>query len=379
MIPFGIMSNMKRLTYFLVILSSVYFSFGAEILLDKQTIVKAVVVSVVSNHEEKIEGSELIVPVQEIKVKILEGENNQKDVTFKNDFIQLKEGDVFFLKETTSFKDEYSLYSVSDPYRLNIIYFFTALLVFLIIIFGGKQGIRGMISLVGSLLLIVYVLLPNILLGHSALLISISVASLIIVLGSYITHGFNRTTTSAVFGMIITVIITGLLAYIATKMSMLSGFVEEETMYLNYDTKGKIDFVGLLLGGMIIGLLGVLYDAAIGQAVSVEELCKAGPHLSKMEIYKRALRIGREHIGALINTLAIAYVGMSLPLLLLFSMSDASIMQIANREVFATEIIRTLIGSIGLVLAVPVTTFIATIMLYGREFKDSHSHSHHHH
>lgn len=370
---------MKTFSYFLVVLSSVYFSFGAEIILDKQTTVKASVVKVISSAEEKIAGSDIVVPVQEIKVRILEGENSQKEVTFNNDFIQLKEGDVFFLKETTSIKDDYSMYSVSDPYRLNVIYFFAGLLIFLVVVFGGKQGIRGMISLIGSLLLIVYVLLPGILSGYSALLISISVASLIIILGSYITHGFNRTTTSAVFGMIITVLITGLLAYLATKMSMLSGFVEEETMYLNYDTKGQIDFVGLLLGGMIIGLLGVLYDAAIGQAVSVEELCKAGPHLSKMEIYKRVLRIGREHIGALINTLAIAYVGMSLPLLLLFSMSEASILQIANREVFATEIIRTLVGSIGLVLAVPITTFIATVMLYGREFKDSYSHSHHHH
>ncbi len=371
---------MKRLFFCCLLLaSSLSFTYSAELLLDRQNTLKASVLEIISNNNENLAGSEIIVPTQELRIKILEGEKKDKEIIFSNDFIQLKEGATFFLTETIRADGGETMYAVSEPYRLPVIYFFTALLILLVIIFGGKQGIRGMVSLVGSFLLIVYVLLPAIIDGYDALLISISVASLIIVLGSYITHGFTRTTSSAVLGMIATVIITGLLAYLATKLSMLSGFVEEETMYLNFDTKGTIDFVGLLLGGMIIGLLGVLYDAAIGQAVSVEELCKAGPHLSRTEIYKRTLRIGREHIGALINTLAIAYVGMSLPLLLLFSMSDASLAHIANREVFATEIIRTLVGSIGLVLAVPITTFIATVMLYGREFKDSHSHQHHHH
>ena len=115
---------------------------------------------------------------------------------------------------------------------------------------------------------------------------------------------------------------------------------------------------------MLIGLLGVLYDVAIGQAISVEELHTIAPHISRGVIYKRAIRIGREHIGALVNTLAIAYVGVSLPLLLLYSQSSTeSIGMTLNRELFATEIIRTMIGSIGLVLAVPITTFISVWFL----------------
>ena len=115
----------------------------------------------------------------------------------------------------------------------------------------------------------------------------------------------------------------------------------------------------------MIGLLGVLYDVSIGQAISVEELHHVAPHLPRWKIYKRAIRIGREHIGALINTLAIAYVGASLPLLLLFysSGSDTPFLMTINKEIFSTEIIRTLIGSIGLVLAVPITTLLSTVML----------------
>jgi uncharacterized membrane protein len=121
------------------------------------------------------------------------------------------------------------------------------------------------------------------------------------------------------------------------------------------------------MGGILIGLLGVLYDVSIGQSISIEELNRVAPHIDRWKIYKRGIRIGREHIGALVNTLAIAYVGASLPLLLLFySSSQGTFLTTINNELFATEIIRTLIGSIGLVLAVPITTFLAVVMLIGK-------------
>ncbi len=154
------------------------------------------------------------------------------------------------------------------------------------------------------------------------------------------------------------------MAYFAVHNSQLTGISGDESIYLNFNTTGGIDLVGLLMGGIMIGLLGVLYDVSIGQSIAVEELHNIASHLSRWKIYKRAIRIGREHIGALVNTLAIAYVGASLPLLLLFySGADASFSTIINREVFATEIIRILIGSIGLVLAVPITTLLSVIML----------------
>ena len=156
-------------------------------------------------------------------------------------------------------------------------------------------------------------------------------------------------------------------------MTRLTGFANEESVYLNINTGGNINFQGLLLGGILIGLLGVLYDASIGQAVSVDELHRVAPHLPRSTIYKRAIRIGREHIGALVNTLAIAYVGASLPLLLLYSTSTDGFAVTLNREIFSTEIIRTMIGSIGLVLAVPITTLIATYLLIKHKSKVSPS------
>jgi uncharacterized membrane protein len=331
---------------------------------DKTSTVRAQVVEIVEQDIKKVPGTDTNATTQTLKAEILEGPEKGKVVTVQDDYVQLDKGEIFYLTHTAGSLDGRDTYSVSDPYRLPAIYFFIGLFVLAVVIFGGKQGIRGLVALVASFLFIGYFMLPGIAHGYSPILVSISVASLIIVLGSYITHGVSRSTTSAVIGMIITVAFTGLLAFWAIKFARLTGFNTEETVYLNFDTQGKINFTGLLLGGIIIGLLGVLYDAAIGQAVAVEELHNVGPHLPRRAIFKRALRIGREHIGALVNTLAIAYVGVSLPLILLFySASTGSFASTINQEIFATEIIRTMIGSIGLVLAVPITTLIATFML----------------
>jgi len=220
-------------------------------------------------------------------------------------------------------------------------------------------------ALTGSFAFIVFLLLPGILAGYPPIAVAVGVSSLIVILGSYVTHGFNRTTSTAVIGMVATVFLTGALAYAAVPFTQLSGFTSEEITYLNVNTRGSLDLAGLLIGGMLIGVLGVLYDAAIGQAVTVEELVDAAPELSDGEMYRRALRIGREHIGALVNTLAIAYVGTALPLLLLFyGFGSDSLALNINREIFSTEIVRTLVGSIGLVLTVPVTTAIAVRILH---------------
>jgi uncharacterized membrane protein len=334
-----------------------------ELVESEQIVAKSVVLEVISQERKNIPGLDTKTDYQKIRVKILEGIEEGKEVVVENDYLNLEKGDVFYLAHTTNSVDGTDQYAVLDPYRLPAILFFVGLFILCVVLFGGIQGIRGLLSLIGSLLLIIYLLLPAVLHGYSPIAVTIATSSLIIILGSYITHGFNKTTTAAVFGMIVTVIITGLLAYFAVKYTRLSGFESEESVYLNLNTNGLIDFSGLLLSGIMIGLLGILYDVGIGQAVSVEELYKIGPHLPKSVIYKRALRIGREHIGALVNTLAIAYVGASLPLLLLFYSYKMNILLVLNKEVFAAEIIRAMIGSIGLVLAVPISTFIAVFML----------------
>ncbi len=337
----------------------------AEVILkeDKITTVSAVVLEVEKAPDQNLPGSSKIVPVQKIKAQITEGTEKGKIVSFENDYIQLKQGDTFYLRSYQYADGGRVVYGMADPDRMNTIYWLLALFLVVTFVFGGKQGIRGFLSLCVGLLLILYILIPGILYGYSPIALSILVSSFIVVVGSYVTHGYNKTTTSAVFGMIATLLCTGLLSFISVHAGKLSGFYSDESVYLNLNTNGTIDFSGLLLGGILIGLLGVLYDAAIGQSVAVEELHKIAPHVSRRKIFERAIRIGREHIGALINTLAIAYVGVSLPLLLLFSTHDTPIIQLINRENFATEIVRTLVGSIGLILAVPITSLISVLVL----------------
>lgn len=336
---------------------------GANMVPDQSEIVKAQVLEIQKEDIQIIPGTDTPSVFQTIEAKILEGTQKGRIVSFTDDYLKLKQGDYFYLNHTIDAGTGVERYAEMDADRLPTIILFTTIFVLSVLFVGGIQGLRGLLSLIGSFTLILFVLLPAILHGFSPVLVSIVVSSIIIVVGSYITHGFNKTTSSAVLGMIITVLFTGVLAYIAVHMGRFTGQGTDEAVYLDLNSRGGIDLVGLLLGGIMIGVLGVLYDVAIGQAISVEELHNIAPHIPRTKIYTRALRMGREHIGALVNTLAIAYVGVSLPLLLLFYQTSTSPLLVINREVFASEVIRTLVGSIGLVMAVPITTFLAVVVL----------------
>lgn len=344
-------------------LPSLIHAQGPTLMQEKAEVVKAQVVDISVEEQRTIPGTDVIGTFQTIQAKILEGTQTGKVISFTDDYLKLEKGEVFYLNHTTEGQSGIEMYGEMDVYRMPTILLFTAIFVILVLLIGGLQGLRGLASLIGSLLLIAFVLLPGIIHGYSPVLVSIAVSSIIIVLGSYITHGFNKTTSSAVLGMIVTVLFTAALAFWAVHMGKFTGQGSEESVYLILNSSGHINVLGILLGGIMIGVLGVLYDVSIGQAISVEELHHIAPHIPRRKIYTRAIRVGREHIGALVNTLAIAYVGTSLPLLLLFYQTGASVEQIVNKEVFAAEIIRTLVGSIGLVMAVPITTLLAVLML----------------
>lgn len=357
---------MKRI---FLIFSAVVFLFAApafaqEFVPDTTVTMRAKVLEVISQERRTVPGTDVQSDYQVIKVEIVDEPEKGTTLTLENDFLNLKPGEVFYLTHMIDPIDGTDRYMVSEPYRLPQLAFLALLFIGVVLVFGGKQGLRGLLALAGSLFFILFLLLPGILQGYPPVLVAVGVSSLIVGIGSYVTHGFNKTTSIAVLGMVATIAFTGVLAYLAIPFAHLSGFSGEETTYLNLNTQGAIDLAGLLIGGILIGTLGVLYDAAIGQAITVEELTAAGPHLSRREIYRRTLRIGREHVGALVNTLAIAYVGASLPLLLLFyGFGTDSIGFLLNREIFATEIVRAIVGSIGLVLTVPITTAIASYLL----------------
>jgi uncharacterized membrane protein len=351
-----------------------------ELIQDKVEIVKAKVTEVISQEKKEVPGTDVQSVYQTIKAEILEGDKKGEVVTIENDYLVLEKGDKFFLRHSIDGMDGREMYSVRDVDRQGVILGFIILFAIVIIIFSGRQGVRSLISLAGSFFVILYVLVPGLLKGYPPVLTSIAIAAVILFLAIFLTHGFNRESAVAFTGTVMAVILTGVLAYLGVELASLSGFATDEAVYLNFNTRGMLDFTGLLLGGIMIGVLGVLDDIAITQAAIVSELYNSASHLSIKEIYMKAIRVGKEHVGALVNTLALAYTGASLPLLLLFSTSDSSMGSIINQEIFATEIIRTTVGSIGLVLTVPITTLLAVYLLKGYKGKHhAHVHVHPHH
>lgn len=280
----------------------------------------------------------------------------------ENDHFVVEEGDTVYVKKRTD-SEGAIYYTLDEPVRLPVLIVLVSMFIILSIWIGGKQGVKGLITLFGSMFLLFLFLVPSIVKGYSPVLVSLSVASLIIVLGSYVTHGFNRTTTTAILGMITTVIGAGIATYISMYAMSLTGLYSDDVVYLLFNTAGNIDVKGLLFAGIMIGLLGILYDVAIGQSIAIEELIRADGTMTSDKLIQRGMRIGREHIGALVDTLALAYVGASLPLLLLFATSDSPILYILNREDISTELVRILIGSASIIIAVPITTWIAVYVL----------------
>lgn len=350
--------------------------------LESKQIFKAKVLTIISEEKVYSEATQSIQSLQYLEVSLLTGDKKGESAVVENDYMPMKVGQKIFIQKIINPNTQEAFFVLTEPDRTGSMIFFLVLFLLVLIIFGGFQGVRGLISLIGSLVLIVYLLIPGLLAGYSPIFISLIVSSVIIIFGSFVTHGFNKTTLAAVCGMIITICFTGLLAYISVKTTYLSGYAAEESVYLQANALRNFDIQGLLLSGFLIGLLGILYDAAISQAIVIEELRRANSTMTIKELYKRGIRVGREHIGALVDTLAIAYVGASLPLLLLLAHTTTGepIFYLLNREVFATEIIRTLIGSIGLMLTVPLTTYISVMILKNVTFSEraKSNHVHHH-
>ncbi|PIR44647.1 MAG: hypothetical protein COV10_04060 [Candidatus Vogelbacteria bacterium CG10_big_fil_rev_8_21_14_0_10_51_16] len=324
--------------------------------------IRAEVVRVLADTLEGLPGLSLQTRVQELEVRLLNGPEEGGLVVLVNDLVPLSVGDKLFV---TSFvaSDNTLAYGILEPDRRGALLLFAILFAAIVVFFGGKQGLRALLALAGSFFIIFYLLFPALLAGYPPVLVSTLVAVAIITFAILVTHGWNKTSLAALLGTITTILLAIIFAELAVSATNLSGFADEAAMYVNLDSGGLLNFRGLLLGAIIIGILGVLDDVAITQAAAVEQLRKAAPHLSRKELYRKALVIGREHVGALVNTLALAYAGAALPLLLYLASGAEPFALAINREVFAAEIIRTIVGSTAIIFAVPITTWLAVRLL----------------
>jgi uncharacterized membrane protein len=292
------------------------------------------------------------------------------------------EGDVLIIVETKV--GEEIKYYIQDRYRLPGLAIMVASFVILSIIFGGKRGIGALIGLIVSVGVLVWYLMPALLAGQNPVFATFIASIGIMSLTLFISHGFRLRTMISFVSMLITFGISYGLSVIFVYVAQMFGVGSEDTFYLAYITDANIDLRGILLAGIMIGMLGVLDDVTMGQASSIDEIKRANPTARFKELYKAGMSVGKDHIASLVNTLALAYVGASLPLFLLLyvNSSKVPIWVTINSEFIAQELIRSITGSMAIVLAVPITSIIAAKVFEKYIHKDTdrgHSHHHHHH
>jgi uncharacterized membrane protein len=252
-------------------------------------------------------------------------------------------------------------YNIQDLERGRPLLLLAALFVVAVIAFGRWQGIRSLIGLGLSFVVIVSFVVPAILHGHSPVLVAVTGAMAIMLISLYLSHGTGPKTTAAVVGTALALGLTAALAIAFVAAAALTGLASEEALSANFAV-GGLSLRGLLLAGIIIGGLGVLDDVTMSQASLVTELHHANPTTGLAALVGGALRVGRDHIAATVNTLFLAYAGAALPLLILFVTGQDSLGTVATTEIVAVEVVRALCGSVGLIAAVPLTTVLAALV-----------------
>ncbi len=227
-----------------------------------------------------------------------------------------------------------------------------------VIALGRVRGVAALIGLALSLIIILWFIVPAIIAGRDAVLVALVGGGAIALIALYLAHGITPLTHIAAVGAFAALALTTGLSWLVVLLADFTGLVSDEAFYLL--SLPDLDLSGLLLAGIVLGAIGALDDVTVTQTSAVWELNLANPKLDSRGLFDSGLRIGRDHIASTVNTLLLAYAGAAMPLLILFSLSELPLNVVASSEVVAVEIVRTLVGSIGLVAAVPVTTWLAS-------------------
>ncbi|MGX1669979.1 YibE/F family protein [Streptomyces sp. NPDC055400] len=253
-------------------------------------------------------------------------------------------------------------YSVTDVDRRLPMTLLAGIFALAVVVVGRLRGVMALVALAISFMVLTFFILPAILQGSNPLVVAVIGASAIMLIALYLCHGLTARTSVAVLGTLVSLVLIGLLGSLFIGWAALTGNTDDNTGLI-HGLYPSIDMSGLLLAGVIIGSLGVLDDVTVTQTSAVWELHQADPTMGWRGLYRAGIRIGRDHIASVVNTLVLAYAGAALPLLLLFSIAQSSVGTVANSELVAVEIVRTLVGSIGLVASVPVTTALAALVV----------------
>jgi uncharacterized membrane protein len=277
--------------------------------------------------------------------------------------LKLNEGEYVMLIEKFNEFNKQNEYFIIDRFRLIQVFIIFLFFIILTIVLTGFKGVGSTLGLIYSVFVVLLFTIPQIVNGGNPIFVSIVSAILILSISIFAAHGWNRSTLISFTSTVLTIVISMAISYISVRITSLSGLSSEEAYSLNSnEILSKINLQGLLLGGIILGTLGVLDDITTSQVAIVEELIKLDPVIKTKDLVLRAMRVGKEHIASLVNTLALAYIGTSLPLIInIYLFNTSPFWVILNGEIISTEIVRTLSGSFALLLAVPITTVFSAI------------------
>ena len=305
--------------------------------------------------------------VQQLELEILQGSLQGRRVQveqgtsdFTRDGMLYRQGDHVLVTMAERADGEPAM-MVSDYVRTGALALLSVLFIGCTVLVSGWKGVRSLVGLGLSFVVLMGFVLPQILAGQDPVLVSVVGSFALLAVTLYLTTGWSLKSHISLLGILCTLVLIGLLSTFAVELTRLNGAGSEDAMTLIAAGRA-INLRGLLLAGMIIGTLGVLDDVVVSQASAVIELREANSNLNWRELYRRAMNIGRDHIAAVVNTLVMAYVGAALPMLLLFQLYPEPWIVTINRAFITEEIVRTLVGSLGLVLAVPITTFLASTL-----------------
>lgn len=302
-----------------------------------------------------------------VTMEVTEGEGAgtvtslEYDVSQASPASRLEEGDKIVLDDAGADVPFESRYSYADVQRSNSLWVLALIFAGAVILLGRMRGLLALIGIVISVGVLLLYVFPALLHGVSPLGVALTGSSVIAFATLYLAHGVSQRTTVALLGTMVSLMLTAILAVVFSASAQLSGLASEESVVL-LSFAPDLDFRGLLLAAVIIGTLGVLDDVTITQVSAVWELQRSDPDASARQLYGAAIRIGRDHIASTVNTLVLAYSAAALPLLLLFTQSGLAMGDVLGIETVAVEVVQTLVGSIGLVASVPLTTALACVV-----------------
>ena len=330
----------------------------------KEEVLKAQVTNIIEEGEREVAGKKH--PYQRVQLRILDGTDRNKEITVNHgEQINLLPrqkvavGEKIVLLKMMS--PGRTSFQIVDKYRLDILWYILGVFFLLVVGLNRWKGLGSIVGLALSLAVIMGFIVPQILAGRDPFTIIILGSIFILITTMYLSHGFYKSTHIALVATIAALLCSGLLAVFFVEIAKLTGLGSEDAYALQFIETVDINFQGMLLGGIIIGALGVLDDVTTSLSAAISELKKANPKYTYNELVKSGLNIGAEHTSSLVNTLFLAYASAGLPVLLFIILNPTNqpLWAIINSEIVAEEIVRTLAGSIGLVLAIPITTFIA--------------------